>query len=280
MRRLPIFLAPTALAALLIAPTPAAAVINNQGISGCAAPHPGDQVFWNGNTWCQLQEGQGGAPSSAPGASPLDPHFWASSDAPKDPVVECLRQNAGGCMPVQRGGRDVLESKNGTIAGQGGGGSKTAGKSETGRGRVARDLSEAECDKLTKVGALPPPYDRRFSDLERQIAALKKEDQKLTERQNELEAARRQARSWAPGIVALMTPPPQEHLFTQSIVAPMDVQITELTNKRKAARAKIQDLTVEQDRLRIQSEPAVRVALRRCGKLYGAGPGQRSRPAQ
>jgi hypothetical protein len=148
-----------------LAPTPASAVINNQSTSGCAAPHPGDQVFWNGNTWCQLQEGQGGAPSSAPGASPLDPHFWASSDAPKDPVVECLRQNAGTCMPVQRGGpgsRGVLEGKEGPIAGSG---SKAAGKSETGRGKKAekskgaQSLAVKKCLELEKkeVGVWKPP---------------------------------------------------------------------------------------------------------------------------
>jgi hypothetical protein len=157
-----------------LAPTPAAAVIN-QSTSGCAAPHPGDQVFWNGNTWCQLQEGQGGAPSSAPGASPLDPHFWASSDAPKDPVVECLRQNAGACMPVQRGGpgsRGVLEGKEGPIAGQGGNGSKAAGKSETAKGQGKPKLSRGDCKKMRETGSFAPQILEELVRLQAQLADL------------------------------------------------------------------------------------------------------------
>jgi hypothetical protein len=137
------------------APAPAAAVINNPG-ANCIPPNPGDQVFWNNGSWCQVQEGQGGTGSTGTtaGSGGGATIYWASSDAPRDPVVECLRQNAGTCMPVQRGGpgsRGVLEGKEGPIAGQRGNGSKAAGRSETARPKTKpKPASKRLCVLLSK----------------------------------------------------------------------------------------------------------------------------------
>jgi hypothetical protein len=162
-----------------LAPTPAAAVINNQGTSGCAAPHPGDQVFWNNGSWCVVQEGAGGTggTGTAPGGSAPGLFYWASSDAPDDLLADCLHNNAGTCMPVQRGGRGVpQEIKDGPGArGQRGSGSKAAGKSETGRGKPKpKPTPKEECLELGEVGLIwSPPEVLKAKRVQRSALRLK-----------------------------------------------------------------------------------------------------------
>jgi hypothetical protein len=281
-----------------LAPTPAAAVINNLGTSGCAAPHPGDQVFWNGNTWCQLQEGQGGTGSTGTtaGSGGGATIYWASSDAPHDPVVECLRQNAGGCMPVQRGGpgsRGVLEGKEGPIAGQGGNGSKAAGRSETGRGRAK--LSKAECERLRKPGQLVYPF-------KGELLELKQRGDKLDAQAIELgEAAGRLSRrledeidrlpgfgGWAPPLTwwewlldhtkysDLDPPTPQNFIerlrtyHSRSIeIAARMKEISGIVAKREAAQLESLDAARDAARVRADGERATEVARAECAATYG-----------
>jgi hypothetical protein len=266
-----------ALAALSLAPAPAAAVINNPG-ANCIPPNPGDQVFWNNGSWCQVQEGQGGpaGTGSAAGAASGGGAtiYWASSDAPRDPVVECMRQNAGTCMPVQRGGRDVLESKNGTIAGQrGGGGSRAAGKSETGRGKKD-ELTKGLCKKLEgEGGTLLPSAARDLAQIRRELDALRSKTLGLVTREGELLRRMhvledRLARlKWALG---------KDSADRHALVFEYEDDILDLQKQIDAAVAERESLYPSIDALRAREAKALvdgareaRTALRDCGAQFG-----------
>jgi hypothetical protein len=267
-----------ALAALALAPAPAAAVINNPG-ANCIPPNPGDQVFWNNGSWCQVQEGQGGpaGTGSAAGAASGGGAtiYWASSDAPRDPVVECLRQNAGTCMPVQRGGRDVLESKNGTIAGQrGGSGSKAAGKSEVGRGKARP--SKEECEKLRNGGFIAP-YDAEIGRMDQEITSLNWEiynkGLEITNLEGKVKklTGQRDSSWYRRGM-----PDPWEKAVVEAQLASATFEKDKALGERLSMEKRMKKREAERTRRAAEAERATRAVVFECGAAHGRQP----RPSQ
>jgi hypothetical protein len=124
-------------ASAALAPTSASALDDSPTSTECRAPRAGDTVVLIGTQFCAVDQGSGGgwgtgAAGSAPGGRQGSEIIWASADAPRDPVVECLRRNARRCLADQFGGRG-LEARDGgapSQAGPKGGAKGAAGKKQ------------------------------------------------------------------------------------------------------------------------------------------------------
>jgi hypothetical protein len=186
-----------ALSIAALAPTPASAFDDNPGATECRAPGAGDTVVLIGTQFCAVDQGSGGAggtgaAGSAPGARQGFEIIWTSSDAPRDPVVECLR-NPARCLSNQFGGRggrqEIGVDGPGTGGPRRGKGAMGSGKSGTKKPKEPKPPTKAECRLLRSdivAGRLASQFVARDRQLQAQIKGLERRLEVTSKKESEI----------------------------------------------------------------------------------------------